>query len=564
MIKNNSNYFFDILSTAFPLFILFLLFFVRSYLGVNLQDEIQYYYQIIGLVDNDKPFSNDLYIQQLIYLIFYPIFKPYYYVFGESGLILYGRIVFSILLFVIYEFSRRQFLAVGCKKLDAGLCAVALVLVLPYHGIYGLSYNTVSQICWVCTVLFVLFRMSIPIWVWSVLIIISIIAHPIGGFAIGAICIYHHLSSSLTAKSINIILLSTVLGILCFGFIALSVGIDTLLKTLNFTRGFSVGVAVLKSTQVLQMLLIALFILFATLIDAKRKFARYVIAASIFLFLIFEFYILYLSVSSSNETYWPSSYNKQILGFWVLICCISIYAYRCIAQNNYESDYKLSGLITLLSIQAVTLSGTSSNGIIQAVGAFSMFVPIINALIIQNAYSQKTLGLSRTLTFLVALSVCSISIFLPYGQDSLYRHDRRSSSLPLFSGLYLPEDQLAFFENVKEHIGPFANRKEGLIFSKIPAIYSILDVKPSTCMIYNHSLGSNLAEDILLECMLKKKINLIIKVGEWRAADDRVRNLIEEVSLKNELVCVNHKALSVLEKYGGSNNLHFEVCTQKN
>jgi hypothetical protein len=565
MIKNKDNFLFVHFPTVLTLSILSFFLIFRSFFGIGLNDEMQYYHQILGLLDNDKLFTNDLYIQQLVYVIFYPIFKPYYLIFGESGLILYGRIVFSILLLFVYELSRRQFLRMGCKKLDAGVCAIALVLVIPYHGIYALSYNTVSQICWTLTAIFVIFRMSLPIWLWSVIITISTIAHPIGGLAIGTVCVYHHLTFSLITKSIKIILLSTVLVILTLvGVIVLSVDSDTLLQAFNFTRGYSVGVAIFKSSQVMQMMVIVFCVVLATTITARSEFTQLAIIGNIFLLILFLCYILNLSVGSVSGYFWPSSYSTPILGFWVGIFCVSIYALRCVDQNNYGGNLKLSTLILLVSMQAITLAGTSSNGVIQSVGAFSMFVPIINASISMNSSYQKTWLLSRFVNLLVMLVACSISICLPYGQDPLYRHDRNLSSLPIFSGLYLPNEQLEFFSDIKDSIGPFANKNEGLIFSKIPAVYSILGVKPTTCMIYNHSLGSIMAQETFLECVLNKKIDLIIKIGEWGVLDEKVGNLIETIALNNKLVCLTPENVSVLEKYGGSDDLRLTVCTKKN
>ena len=48
---------------------------LRIFIGIDLTDEMQYYLQILGMVETNSLFSNDLYIQQLVYLLFYPFFK---------------------------------------------------------------------------------------------------------------------------------------------------------------------------------------------------------------------------------------------------------------------------------------------------------------------------------------------------------------------------------------------------------------------------------------------------------------------------------------------------------
>ena len=537
---------------------------IRSFTGVGLTDEIQYYYQIIGLLDNDRLFTNDLYIQQLIYLVFYPIFKPYYLLFGEVGLVLYGRAVFSTLLFLVYEFSRRQFVCAGCRKFDAGFAAVALVIVIPYHGIFAVSYNTISQMCWVLTIILVVFRLPISVWIWSFIIVVSALSHPVGGIAIAAVCASYCLVFGQVKKLLNILLLATIIGIMTSSvIIMMSGGFDAFVQALNFTRGFSVGSAIAKPTQITRVLIIALLLVLAMTVPAPRKFKNVAIIGNILLLLVFEYYVLQLSLNSTEKHSWASSYSTTILGFWVTICSLGLYALRCFKHDRTASRANFYILLLLISFQAIVLAGTSSNGVVQSVGAFAISVPIIAIFIAINSQQSRTRLLPRLLVILVTIVSASISVGLPYGQSPLYSSDRYLSNIPILGGLYLTNGQLDFFANVRDNIGPLVSSKEGLILGKVPAFYPILGVKPNTCMIYNHSLGSIGSRANLSKCLLNRNIHFILNISEWGQPDDEINALMKDIALKNNLECFSHKIVLASAQYGLPQESELKTCVEK-
>ena len=71
--------------------ILLLILFIRVTRGLDLTDEMQYYGEIKGLIESGKLFSNDLFIQQTVYILFYPLFYLFHLAFGLEGFVFFGR-----------------------------------------------------------------------------------------------------------------------------------------------------------------------------------------------------------------------------------------------------------------------------------------------------------------------------------------------------------------------------------------------------------------------------------------------------------------------------------------
>src|SRR6218665_3549739 len=120
-----------------PLLGLMAVLFIRCWRGLDITDEMQYYGQILGLVESGRFFSSDLFIQQLVYLLFYPAFKVHHLVLGEVGFVLFGRVVLALLLIALYACVRKELLRLGAGRWPAGLAAFAVTFAVPFHGIFA-------------------------------------------------------------------------------------------------------------------------------------------------------------------------------------------------------------------------------------------------------------------------------------------------------------------------------------------------------------------------------------------------------------------------------------------
>ena len=59
------------ISSLLPL-IFFSFLYLQIFYGLDLTDESQHYLQIKSLIENSDLFQNDLFYQQVVYLLFYP------------------------------------------------------------------------------------------------------------------------------------------------------------------------------------------------------------------------------------------------------------------------------------------------------------------------------------------------------------------------------------------------------------------------------------------------------------------------------------------------------------
>lgn len=104
--------------------VLSLIFFIRTTRGLDLTDEMQYYGEIRGLIETGRLFSNDLFIQQSVYILLYPLFYLYHLTFGLDGLVLFGRLLMSILTASVFAYAYRKLLALEFSRSIASLTAL--------------------------------------------------------------------------------------------------------------------------------------------------------------------------------------------------------------------------------------------------------------------------------------------------------------------------------------------------------------------------------------------------------------------------------------------------------
>ena len=133
--------------TIFSVFFLYLV--LNVFLGLDLTDEMQYYGQVKGLLDTNRLFSNDLFIQQTIYLLFFPLFKIHEYFFLDKGLVIFSRFIVFIISLSVTFYAYLQFNKLSNKTIVNLFAALSLCLSIFFTGNFSLNYNSASQILWI-------------------------------------------------------------------------------------------------------------------------------------------------------------------------------------------------------------------------------------------------------------------------------------------------------------------------------------------------------------------------------------------------------------------------------
>lgn len=122
-------------------FFVLLLVAYRLTLGVDFVDESYYAAMILRFLQGDRPFVDELFVNQTGILPLLPIARPYVHVFGKEGLILYLRawyFVFSLGLMAAIYFALRA------RNARAALFASLVGVVFIPLNIPALSYNTLG------------------------------------------------------------------------------------------------------------------------------------------------------------------------------------------------------------------------------------------------------------------------------------------------------------------------------------------------------------------------------------------------------------------------------------
>ena len=132
--------------TIFSVFFLYLV--LNVFLGLDLTDEMQYYGQVKGLLDTNRLFSNDLFIQQTIYLLFF-LYSKSMNTFLDKGLVIFSRFIVFIISLSVTFYAYLQFNKLSNKTIVNLFAALSLCLSIFFTGNFSLNHNSASQILWI-------------------------------------------------------------------------------------------------------------------------------------------------------------------------------------------------------------------------------------------------------------------------------------------------------------------------------------------------------------------------------------------------------------------------------
>jgi hypothetical protein len=517
---------------------------LRIFIGIDLTDEMQYYLQILGMVETNSLFSNDLYIQQLVYLLFYPFFKLYYTLIGDAGLVVFGRSLYAFCLIGLYIFSNKILCRVGINPLVSSVAAFALCLAPSFAGIFAINYNTISQFGWCIIMLIIAFQVNVSSLFWAVIICITGLAHPPGGIALASICAYMHLIISDTNKLCRIISLTVLITVITIVVLAwLSGGFEQLHRAFLFTKGFSAGDTFFEIDSLINIGIVIFLLIFAIFFPAFKRASIPLIVFNLLFGLVCIFIIFAQRAELTNIGSWGFSYNINILKLWLIFSIVYIYTARCVWSNSKEVNSIMKRLVYVSIIQLIVLTGTSSNGVNYIIGALAILLPIVAAL---PAFKKPFIK-NRTITILpvitVLIWVLSLMVYYPYRQVPINNTERGLSNVPMFSGLFINKTILDFSDGLRNEISYLIKGSPGMIISDIPGIYPILGVRPSTCMLYNHSLGTQSTAALLADCLIDREMLFVAHFhsNETNFNELRKHKLLHTIANLRSLKCDNHR-----------------------
>jgi hypothetical protein len=489
--------------------ILLVIFYIRITRGLDLTDEMQYYGQIKGLVESGKLFSNDLFIQQLVYVLFYPAFYLHHLFFGFEGLIFFGRLLMMVLSAGIFFYAYQKLVRLDFSTTVASLTSLSLTFAVTSCGPFALNYNTVSQVLWIIFMVRFFEWSPLTSASWAPIPIITAFAHPTSAVAMSLLILVRLLVEHKYNEFVKVFIVflggAIITAPIAFHFATL----QEYLTALEFSSGFGVG-KVFFSSPSQQIFLMIIYTMFGTCFLFSRQLNRINIEFLAIIFITSA--IILFGTGLTGGACAPL--NVAILSF------LNVFVYGWALSNSSETDTKLkqriNWLVGGLLLYATTLGVTSGNGISRMASTFMVGLPLLLGIAVSTMPNKKHLN---NLTFSKITCVILICILFavqwsrhPYRDGSWWQANQSIQSVPEFKFINLSPEKTRFIQRIQQALRPITQGKRTLIISEYPGLYFALGAHAETCMLYMHTLQTDKSEDALFNCLNNKKPEVFIDV----------------------------------------------------
>lgn len=521
-------------SMAFLLVVLCL----RCFKGLDVTDEMQYYGQMSALARSSTLFTTDLFIQQLVYLPFYPLLRVHWLLYGEAGLVLAGRLLLSVLLLSQFWYVQHWFRQHGSRAIHGVLTSLCLTFVATYHGIFAISYNSMSQMAWVVFCLWFMDFQQVPPWRWAALIVLAAFAHPVTAVSMSCLVVVRWGLAQHTHRALQWFYWMVGFGLLAF-WLTLSFAPWSLLReSLIFSSGFAVGNALLSQPKQLCVALAypAMLMLtglhFFKIPSKKIRWVGFLLVLSLFCgILLFIFKSLH-----------PFSIMLAGLGF----CLVAIIGTMVAALRGTTLVTKCISswpLRIALSVQFLVLTLTSSNGLAQGLGGVMVAVPMLLGLasLPPSTFPARHGGRGLTLILiLVLLLYVAHWVNCPYRDQPWYQLVGEASEVAAFKYIDVSSSTQTLLNTTRGSLMDNVSGNSVWIASELPALYFALKVRPSSCMLYMHSTGGPASKLALQSCMATRNPEMIVDIYPALSLSNgqqAVRELVDHVAKREGMFC---------------------------
>lgn len=542
--------------------ILLLILFIRTTRGLDLSDEMQYYGQIKGLIESGKLFSNDLFIQQTVYILFYPAFYLYHLVFGFDGLVFFGRIMMSVLSIIMFLYTYRKLIEFEISVVVASLTALSLVFAIPYHGVFAPSYNTISQVIWIVFIIrFFEWKRSGAIS-WGIFPILMFFAHPTSA-ALMSFLILVRLLVELNFRQIGQLLLVYFVGaLIVLPIMTYFASPQEYLASIIFSAGYGVGTTFFSSKQQ-YISLILIYAMFVSSYLLWRLFPK--LNISILMILCLSVAIILFSVGLVQ-----GGYSRWVV---YVLSSVSALSYG-LALFNVPSDepklrWRIHWLVVLILSFATVLAVTSGNGIGQSTGAFMVGLPVLTGIAVRQVQRKEVAGNLSLLNMSCVVLVLILFVVhwsrYPYREDGWWRTNHSIQSLREFRFINTSFERAEFVHRMQQVLGPVTQGKRTLIISEYPALYLALDTLPETCMLYMHSVTSDKSEKTLIDCLSRKSPEVVVDISSnisMSSDGSRIKNVMHKFYSNRGFVCTADSIKFHSNSNFNPEQLKFSVCKQ--
>ena len=513
--------------------ILTLILLVRVQVGLDLTDEMQYYGEMKGLVESGQLFSNDLFIQQTVYIIFYPIFYLYHLVYGFNGFVFFGRLLMAALSVAAFLYAYNKFRAFKFTNIASGLTALTLTFSIPYHGIFAPSYNTISQFIWIVFLLNFYAWNRNSIFFWGIITIVMFIIHPTSAVMMSALVIIRLLTEGKFRSLIELVVILLIGLLFAVKLLLYFSPPKTYLTSLIFSSGYGVGFNFF-SNKWQPIMLLSIFVVFFTITLFKKYLTRINFSVAVSLFLVMA---ILLFLGDTNQ--YQGGYSFRVFCILSVLFILSYsWALSNISEENCKSISRLYWVGLSILLFASTLAITSGNGLGQSTGAMMVGLPLL--LSDTSSQYKKYIGIflvQLNMVLLLLLFLVHWSVY-PYRDQPWWTPKQKIKSIPEFMLISTYSERLDFINIIKNALGPDVYGQKVLIASGFPAFYLISNARPETCMLYMHSVASEESSDALASCLKAKNPDVIF---DFTVTGTGISKLIQKLYATQQFDC--HKKL---------------------
>lgn len=524
------------ISSLLPLIFLSFLY-LQIYYGLDLTDESQHYLQIKSLIENSGLFQNDLFYQQVVYLLFYPAIKLIVYLQGYDSFLINLRLLLAFLYLISFILIFKSFLNYGVSKSSSILLSTSIAMISIGIGNvspFSINYNTISYlftsifltqyICWNKNE-----RNLILIWP-----IFTIFSNPF--VALGMFLSIWWKNYSLNKqKFLTKILIFHSLGILIsFILILRFTSYETLIDSISFSKEFSVGNALFNSSNQIfvSIVFLILFIFFQklqSLIIFKKTFI-------IFGFTLFAFSITFFELFNEFEFKLIRTTLLLFLIFFINLILLNHKEKSLIHLDSMD----LNKVLLLLCFMYVI---SSSNGLNQAFVPLLMALPLYFFILMKNKdsfLSSFDINVTKIILYSLPFLIIFNSLLDGYRENGRLFLKNKITEVKEFNNIFTTSEKKKFIIKTKLNLPNFRGEK-ALIEGNLPGIYFITGTAPETCMIFLRNLNKTLKIEVFEKCMKNKDPSIFLSFAPSNSKMNLSSNyLLKEFRICEDIIEIKH------------------------
>lgn len=494
---------------------------VRVVYGVDFNDEMQYYGQLLALAKTGQFFTSDLFVQQAGYLLLLPLVKPYLSIFGVEGFVGYCRGLYALYVVFLFFSVYQRLVRAQVPDSTASFAALLASFAVTWVNIYAFSYNTLAQ--------GFLLLAAVEHYCWhrddprlviraAALSTLLVLVHPplaLPGFFSFFVrfLIERRYAAAFRLAGYSIVGAGAV-GFLLYSFSQPADVFDAI----RFSAGFGAGKTVfLKSDQANVLLLVVLVV---TLVIAGRRLLgrrmttwRWLNAAWFRVAVIAGFILAgCASVFMANLP----TFRALAMDLLVLLFVTSIF-FVLFAD---EQEGKFIWMLVVFLMSGVTAVIASSNGMLQLQAAAMIFLPFAFCYVSENSTAVRLLGARASfvlvLLFGATLLVSYVSapfVTKPYQEGKIWQLTTPIQSGGALGGLRTTPEKVEAVEFIRAVIASEPASRL-LVIGAQPWIYLASGVAPETQMLFMHSAGGAVAAEVLVRRLTQLTPDRVLIVSE--------------------------------------------------